>query len=462
MEDVVTAFNEARHQLPDDFDKLRSDNMKFYTSHAQDWVTAVAQDYGYDGVSSIATYGAALAASTGEVLLNFVQGVGAATFFDPLRVGDGVKKGTAGGYFEDALRVMGVVGGALKLLKFAKYMRGASQVGGGLMSCLPTSAAKAISQARIIGVPTVEEMAQGSKQILGPGTVRFPAPYYNGATWAEVLPNIEKAGMTVEAKPVGSMKQVFDLVNQNKGPVLLGVEWQPVMKGGQLIPGGRHALMAYRPFFGSGIRLADQFGNLHTIEVVNGVESLKMGADATSGGMLGAFPNQIVPGMTMAIKAVHSEAFIVRDVVLLDVAANLPLAQRVGVPLYEAIDDEFWPKVGFAASLMPTAPPKLKGVGNATRAAIRNNPKGSSGPQPSKAPAGAGIPLSSGAQKMLGLIGQPGSTMDWKILRAKALAAGLHNPREYEAIKELEGWGAITVQRVGADELTIISVTRNQ
>jgi hypothetical protein len=36
------------------------------------------------------------------------------------------------------------------------------------------------------------------------------------------------------------------------------------------------------------------------------------------------------------INKVYDQAYIVRDAVLLDVSANLPLAQRVRVPLYEA------------------------------------------------------------------------------------------------------------------------------
>jgi hypothetical protein len=449
MEDVATALDQARHQLANDFDNARAENMKFYRTHAQDWVNSVSREYGYDGVSSIATYGAAFFASAGEVLLEFVQGVASATFFDPLRLGDGMKKGTAGGYVEDSLRVIGVVGGAIKLLKFAKYLKGASNVGGGMMSCMSTSAGKAVVQSQLIAVPTVEEMAQGTKQILGPGTVRFPSPYYQGATFAEVLPNIQKAGVAVEAKPVADLNQIFSLVNQNKGPVLLGVEWQN---------GGRHAMMAYRPFFGSGIRLADQFGNMHTIETINGVNHLKLGVGATSQGMLGA--SRVAPGMTWAIKTVHTEAYIIRDALLLDVAANLPLAQRVGVPIYEAIDEQFWPKVGFGAALLSTAPPKLKKVGTAVRQATAANPLGSTGPKPPQGPRNATLPLTPNAQKVLNLIGPPGATLDWQTLRRKILAAGIQNPREYQAIQELEGWGAISVTRFGADPLNIVSVSR--
>jgi len=460
LEDVLTALNQARFEVADDFDKLRADNMKFYESNAQAWVTSVGQEYGYDGVASVATYGAAFVASTMGVLLDFVQGVASATFFDPLRLGAGVKKGTAGGYLEDTLRVVGVVGGALKLLKFAKFLRGASQVGGGMMSCLPTSAGKAVGMARLIGFPTVEEMAQGVGHGFGKWSVRFPQPYFNGSSWAEVLPAIEKAGLAVEAQPVKNASQITNLVNQNKGPVLVGIEWPSVVgAGGKVIPGGRHAVMAYKPFFGSGIRIADQFGNLHSLETVNGVNYLKLGKDVSTAGMIGGTKMQ--PGALLAIQAFHTEAYVVRDIVLLDVAANLPLAQRVGVPLYESIDDQFWPKVGFSASMTPLAPAKLAAVGNATKSAIQSGsgqrPKPSSAP----APSAAAPPFSPNARKVYSLMLPAGTAIEWKGFRNKVLATGISSPKIYEAVQELEGWGAITVKRFGNDELNIESVMRS-
>lgn len=461
LDDVLTALNQARFEVADDFDKMRTDNMKFYKSSAQAWVTSVGEEYGYDGISSIFTYRAAFLASTGEVLLDFVQGVGAATFIDPLRLGAGVKKGTAGGYLEDALRVVGVVGGALKLLKFAKFVRGASKVGGGMMSCLPTSAAKSVGMARLIGFPTVEEMAQATAHGFGKWFVRFPRPYFNGSSWAEVLPMIEKAGLTVETQPVKNASQIVNLVNQNKGPVLFGIEWPSVTgAAGNVIPGSRHAMMAYRPFFGSGIRLADQFGNLHTLETVKGVSFVKLGKDVSTAGMMGGTAMQ--PGAMFAIKAFHTEAYVVRDLVLLDVAANLPLAQRVGVPLYESIDDQFWPKLGFAASRTQLAPTKLAAVGAATRNADNGNSGQKSNSNSTTGPKPSDPPFSIYAKKAFSLMNPPNTPLEWKGLRAKMLAAGIPSSKTYEAIQELEGWGAIEVKRAGSDELNFVSILKKQ
>lgn len=35
LDDILTAFNQARHDLANDFDKMRADNMKFYQDNAQ-------------------------------------------------------------------------------------------------------------------------------------------------------------------------------------------------------------------------------------------------------------------------------------------------------------------------------------------------------------------------------------------------------------------------------------------
>ena len=218
-------------------------------------------------------------------------------------------------------------------------------------------------------------------------------------------------------------------------------------------------MMAYRPFFGSGLRIADQFGNLHSLEIIGGIPTLKLGADATNAGLIGAA--KVSAGDLWKIKSFITSGYIVKDAALFQISAQLPLLQRVGVPLYEAVDEQFWPKVGFGASMLPSAPPTLRRVGLEVRKDIQRNPHGSqqgiSGNQTGRP---GGPNFSPIARKMLNLIGAPGSRIDWKTLRSKAAAQGLRNPKEYEALQELEGWGAINVERRGSDDLNIISVQR--
>jgi len=468
VEDIITAFNQARFDVADDFDRMRASNMQFYRSHMQGWVDDVYRGYGDDGWGQFATYGAALVASSFDVLLDFVQGVGAATFIDPLRLGAGAEKGTAGGYAEDALRVVGVVGGALKLLKFGKYLRGASAVGGGVMSCTPTSAGKALTYARLAAVPTVEQMAQGTMNVAaagqqavhyGPTFVRTAG--YSGAWISEVVPNLAKAGAAIEAKPVQSFEQVVGLVNQNKGPVLFSLEWRTAAG----IPGGSHTMMAYRPFFGSGIRLADQFGNMHTIKTSRQggqiIAQVVAGRGTTVKGLAGSRPLQ-AGDVIGVIHRVHGDAYVVRDTVLLDVAANLPLAQRLGVPLYEPIDDQFWHKVGYAASMAPSAPAKLRKVGDGVKETIAANPAGkpNGGGTTVNRPASS-LPLTPRAKAVLALLGPPGSKTDWVSLRAKLDGAKIPSSDYYPALQELDGWGVAAIERFGSDSLNFVSVTRN-
>jgi hypothetical protein len=462
FDDISTAFNQARLQLANDFDKMRADNMKFYRTHAQAWVDSVFKEYGDEGLGAIPTYTVALVASTGDVLLDFVQGVGASTFIDPLRLGEGVKKGTVGGYVEDGLRVIGVAGGAVKLLKFGKFVFAAGELRGGIMSCTSSAGARALIQAEIKSIPTVEEVAKGTA-----GGTSPVLPSYAGAFIKEIVPNLTKAGATVENSKITAVGDVVDLVNENKGPVLFSVRWPAVGN----IPGGGHSMMAYRPFFGSGIRLADQFGNLHTLESTNTsagqVLRVIAGRGTTARGLLGA------TGATRALKAgdvigqiagVYPDAFVLRDAVLLDVAANLPLAQRVGMPIYTALDDQFNVKLGFAASQLPTAPPKLKATGEYVKKAVALNPNGPAAPKGTGKPGRAGTsapPLSVNAQKLLSLIGGSGSAIDGKSLFQKAMTAGLDQMQYHPALDELEGWGVVTVERSPVDRLTVTSVTRN-
>ena len=341
LEDVAQAFNYSRFKVADDFRFAKDSNMKAYQTSAQVWVNSVAKDYGDDFWR---TYGTAFIASLGEVLLDFVQGVGEATFIDPLRLGEGYEKGGFG-YVEDGLRIVGVFGGLIKVLKFAKLAR----VGGGLMSCTPTSVTKGVRLASLSFI-TVEEVAANTGAGLSP-----VAANYSGAWIEQVIPNISKI-VRVERRAIMGFHDLEAIVAEQKGPVTFSVEWS----GAPGIPGGGHSMLAYRSPSGAFL-LADQFGNSHAWRAgVNGIEIIAGPASAVPGGA--AMPPGTVIGRVARFYSQSGApvAYVLRETVLLQVAANAPLAQRVGIPLLRPFDKQFNLKLGFAASFIPTAADPLK------------------------------------------------------------------------------------------------------
>jgi hypothetical protein len=341
MQDVVTALDQSRFQMADDFKAMHEANMKFYRFHAQAWVNSVAKDYGDE---SWRFYGTAYMAGVYEVFFDTIGTIGEATFIDPLRLGAGAKKGGFG-YVEDGLRVIGLFGGFLKIFKLAKMGR----VAGGLMSCTPTSLAKATRVASL-SFTTMEEVAQGT----GSGLEFGSSGPVRGAWIEQVLPKIQKI-VTVEAKAVSGSSDIEALVAQRKGPVVFSVEW----KGPSGIPGGGHTMMAYQTE-GGAFKLADQFGNAHSwrmgpngLQVIAGPGSTSLQPGAVIG-TVNRFYSPSGGGM----------AYILRETVLMQVAANAPLGQRIGIPLLKPLDRQFNLKLAFAASMLESAPTGLKNAGN--------------------------------------------------------------------------------------------------
>jgi hypothetical protein len=337
LEDVLRALNSARFQVANDFRFMKDDNMKAYRNAAQSWVNGVAREYGDE---SWRFYGTAIIAGVGDALLDFVQGVGEATFIDPLRLGEGVDKGGFG-YVEDTLRVVGVFGGALKLLKVAKFAR----VAGGAMSCTPTSVAKGV-RAASLSFATLEEVAKGTSGGISPANAG-----YVGAWIEDVLPNIRNI-VRVEQRTVMGFADIEAIVAERKGPVVFSIEW----KGAPGIPGGGHSMMAYSSPSGK-FMLADQFGNSHFWRASSaGIEII---AGAGSGNGINA--GQVIGVVNRFYSASGSPiAYILRETVLLQVASNAPLLQRVAVPLLTPFDRQFNLKLGFGASMTPLAPTALK------------------------------------------------------------------------------------------------------
>ncbi len=354
LSDVLTALNQSRFEMANDFASMREGNMKFYRQHAQAWVNSVAQEYGDDDWRF---YGTAIVAGVGDTLLDVVGSVGEATFIDPLRLGAGVQSGEGVGWLEDGLRVVGVVGGALKIFRIAKIAR-LSGVSGGLMSCTPTSVAKA---ARLASVEftTMEELAQGT----GSGLKFGASGPVRGAWIEQVLPKIQQF-IKVEMKTVSGSADVEALVAQRKGPVVFSVEW----KGPSGIPGGGHTMMGYLNE-GGVFRLADQFGSAHTWrQGANGLEIIAGPGSVSSG------PWAVKPGTVIGVvnkfysPSGNGVAYILHETVLMKAAGTRGLdpailGQLLGVPLLRPLDKQFNLKLGFAAAQLPGAPSRLRAAG---------------------------------------------------------------------------------------------------
>jgi hypothetical protein len=120
----------------DAFDDLHRQNMKDINRGLQGWVDDQFQSHG----EGWQFYGAAGVAAATEALYSFVSGTMGGGMVDVLRLGEGVKKGTAWGVLQDGLRVLSVAGGVLRFLRITR----AFAVGGGPNSCVITSATKAM------------------------------------------------------------------------------------------------------------------------------------------------------------------------------------------------------------------------------------------------------------------------------------------------------------------------------
>ena len=223
----------------DAFDDLYHDNMKWYRHEMQGWVDGIYQSDG-EGAKF---YAAAVVAGVGDALFDFVQGMGAG-LVDTLRVGEGVKEGTAWGVAKDGLRVITIAGGALKVVRVAA----AELEIGGQMSCTFSSSAKAaaISGNRLPLSVTFDELAQTAG---GRAVVSSPA-FPGTSSPLSLVGQLRNMGATVSQVPTGSLADVAEMAGKARGPVLFGVEWSS---------GGGHTMVAYRNIFGQ-IRFADQLG----------------------------------------------------------------------------------------------------------------------------------------------------------------------------------------------------------
>lgn len=252
-------------EIADWFDKTRQDNEKFIDSQLQPWVaTTLYEDHAW-----YRNVGVWTAAGTLYALNKFTTTV-AAGFVDVLRLGDGVKEG-GWGYGKDALRLLMVVGPALRGARYA--IAGIQELDVGQA---------ALNQARAAGAT----FADALRQVPWAGNCGWVAATRmlrltgNGAL--SELSDVARAsgldvtetgglrsvtdmehplrflGASTKTATIKGMDGLTDLVNENPhGAVMFGVRW--------LRDGARqgHALIAVRNFFG-GVSLLDRSGKIYS------------------------------------------------------------------------------------------------------------------------------------------------------------------------------------------------------
>jgi nucleoid-associated protein YgaU len=227
--------------IADYFDKLHEDNKRFLRLEFQEWVNDV---YRSDG-EGWKFYATAATAATAEALYTVAGGLGAG-LVDTLRLGEGVKKGSAWGVVEDGLRLTAVAGGAFRVFRVAM----ASAEIGGAMSCVVSSSAKAgMLTGRFLRLDQlfnrISTLAGGRKVVVSPNFPGLPTPQY-------FVDLFRLLGGRVTNVAVKSVKDVVELARTSNQPIVFAVWW----KGG-----GGHAMVAFRDLLGR-VRFADQLGRL--------------------------------------------------------------------------------------------------------------------------------------------------------------------------------------------------------
>jgi len=218
--------------IADSFDRM-------YESVQKDWDNVMLRDPGRFagktfGPDSWINYFFAIPAGIAWSLGTFTMMQGKA-LVDVLRLGEGVKSGTAGGVLQDGLRILTVlpaVGGAAKAtgsVSRTVRLMGVARIAGqeGAMSCGPTAIAVASRISGQASSMTLGEVGQAFNGI-HPNAANFP-----GMFLGELRSTLNT--LSVSSKEVNmagqGVEEISALAKQGKGPVIFGVQWWETVGG---------------------------------------------------------------------------------------------------------------------------------------------------------------------------------------------------------------------------------------
>lgn len=229
-------------EVADWFDKTRKENDNWIDSNLQPWVGSTL----YEDSPWYRNVGIYVASGTLFALNKFTTTV-ASGFVDVLRLGDGVKEG-GWGYGKDFLRLLMVIGPALRGARFAVSLIPAVDVSPTVGNCTWVAAA------RLLRLTGVKPLAQLGDVAMWMG---MDAAQTAGAWPSELEPALRFLGAgTRVGKPIANMADLADTVAQNpQAATMFSVNFT---MAGQRVG---HTLVAVRGLMG-GMSIIDRSGRI--------------------------------------------------------------------------------------------------------------------------------------------------------------------------------------------------------
>ena len=252
-------------QISDAFDRMDEANKREIESGLKGAVYSTGTKHGVDDWRTV---GVAVGAGLLEATYNFLSMSGRG-LVDVLRLGETIRKPSAGAVFRDGLRILTIVPLA-RVLKTGTISLGMRAAVGGEMSCVVTgnTVAARMSGTRL-GI-TLEELwynanAAGKVNPSAPSLramhpLLSPAhPTFEGLKNLRALvPELEAMGAAIESPSLTSIDDVARLAAQGRGPVPFGVAYVNSVSRVPL-PIPKHMMVAFRSVRGE-IMIADQGG----------------------------------------------------------------------------------------------------------------------------------------------------------------------------------------------------------
>jgi hypothetical protein len=208
-------------------------------------------------------------------------------FIDVLRLGDGVKQG-GWGYGKDAVRLLMVLGPALRFARWSVSLIPAVDTFPGLGNCGWIAAARLL---RITGTQPLAELAQVAKW------EALAAAETGGIdSTRDMVPVLQLLGASARAGgPVANMTELSQLVARNpQAAIMFGVRWlryrQPV----------GHVLIAVRGFFG-GMQIIDRTGR-----VVKSLAELERAVPAYKGIGSAVLADTVIVNNSLLVRSMSS------------------------------------------------------------------------------------------------------------------------------------------------------------